>query len=85
MTRPAQVVAAIAGLAAPFLVPWPVAIVLAIPLAFFEPIAGLACGVLADVLYFTPGAGQVPYGTLAGAAGALTAVLVRRFVQTRIM
>ena len=76
---------ALAALAAPFLFPWPYAALLAFTLALAEPFAGIACGVIADALYWAPGASHAPLGTLLGFAGTLAAYLVRRFVKTRII
>jgi len=83
--RVVSAVLAFCALAAPFLFPWAYAALLAFLLALAEPLAGIACGIIADALYYAPGASHVPYGTLLGFAGSLIAYLVRRFVKTRII
>ncbi|HEX7651481.1 MAG TPA: hypothetical protein VF439_02075 [Candidatus Paceibacterota bacterium] len=87
MTRgtAATAVLTIAALAAPFLFPWAYAAVLAFALALAEPLAGIACGIIADALYYAPGTAHAPLGTALGFAGTLTAYLVRRFVKARII
>ena len=47
--------------------------------------AAIACGIIADALYYAPGTAHAPLGTALGFAGTLTAYLVRRFVKARII
>lgn len=67
-----------------FFFPWPVTVVLVFAAGMAVPLAGLLLGVLVDLFYYTPGAG-LPYGTLFGIGTFLVALLVHRFVKTRIM
>lgn len=78
-----RVLFVIAALLAPFLFPASVSIALAALAAFFVPFAALSVGILHDVLYLSPG--HMPYGLIIGIIGTLVALLVRRFVETRII
>lgn len=66
-----------------FIFPWPFALILGTIAAVYLPGAALGLGVLYDVLYF-PG-GTWPLATILGFVGTGVALLVRRFVKTRIM
>ncbi|KND47438.1 MAG: hypothetical protein AB199_03345 [Parcubacteria bacterium C7867-004] len=68
-----------------FFFPWPVSALLVFLSALAFPLAGLLLGAFADILYFTPGAANVPFFLLFGAAATLISILVHRFVKTRIM
>ena len=82
MIRLAAVLAAFVSL---FIFPWPFSVALMLAASFFVPPAGLALGVIGDLAYFVPGAASLPYLSLYGAACTLAAVLVHRFVKTRII
>ncbi len=71
------------ALSAPFLFPAPISIVFAVIAAFFIPLSALSVGLLHDMLYLSDG--QFPMGILLGVLGTLIALLVRRFVETRII
>lgn len=68
-----------------FFFPWPVSAGLLVVSALFVPVSGLALGILADLLYFSSGAALFPWCSLYGVAVFLFALLVHRFVKTRIM
>lgn len=80
MTR---IIFLIAALAAPFFFPASIAILLTALAAFFVPFAALSVGILYDLLYLSDG--QFITGTVLGAIGTIVALLVRRFVETRII
>jgi hypothetical protein len=80
-----RLVVVLAALASIFMLPWPVTAALILAAGFFVPPASLALGVVADLAYFSPGAALFPYFSLYGAACTLVAVLVHRFVKTRII
>ncbi|MBP6860518.1 MAG: hypothetical protein KBC38_03100 [Candidatus Pacebacteria bacterium] len=48
------------------------------------PPAGILYGVLADALYFAPGAASVPQGIIYGTAATLAGFLISRFFSTRV-
>lgn len=68
-----------------FIFPWQVSLVAIFLAALSLPPAGLMLGLLADVVYFVPGAAFVPYFSLLGLVASVLAALVHRFVKTRIM
>ncbi len=68
-----------------FMVPWPIALIGMLGASLLVPVAGLGLGIVADLLYFTPGAAFMPLMTLYGAAISGAALLVHRFVKTRII
>lgn len=73
------------ALIALFVFPWQVAFVGVVAAALFMPAAGIALGVIADIVYYVPGASFMPYFSLLGGAATLLSVLVHRFVKTRII
>lgn len=75
----------ILALIALFVFPWQVSMVALFVAALFMPAAGIALGVIADIVYYVPGAFFVPYFTLFGAGATIASVLVHRFVKTRII
>lgn len=78
-----RVISIIAALAAPFMFPAPLMVFLAAVAAFFSPFIAVSVGILVDLLYRAPG--EFPYGLIVGALGTVVALLVRRFVETRII
>jgi hypothetical protein len=68
-----------------FFVPAPLSTVLIAASAFVLPFSALALGVFADVLYFSPYPGALPLWSIGGFVAMLLALLVHRFVKTRIM
>lgn len=78
-----RILALILALAAPFLFPAPFSVLFAGIAAFFIPFAALSVGLLHDMLYLAPG--HFPSGIVLGVLGTLVALLVRRFVETRII
>ena len=67
------------------LLPWPLALLVGIIAAGASPLAPLAAGIFADTLYQAPHASLFPWATIIGAFVALAAVLVRSFLEARIM
>lgn len=82
MTRIASSVFALISL---FIFPWPVSLALIAAAAFLFPASGIALGVLADILYYSPDVAFLPYFSIYGALLTGLSLLVRRFVKTRIM
>lgn len=76
---------ALLALIALFVFPWQVALVGVFLAALFIPTAGVALGVLADIVYYVPGAAFLPYFSLLGLVATVLALLVQRFVKTRII
>ena len=68
-----------------FMVPWLVAAAMLLVVAVMVPVAGLLLGVIADVVYYSPGSAFMPYFTLFGIIATIFSLLVQRFVKTRIM
>lgn len=68
-----------------FMVPWPVALIGILGASLLVPMAGLGLGIVADLLYFIPGTAFMPLMTLYGALISGVALLVHRFVKTRII
>lgn len=68
-----------------FLVPWPIMAALILVAALLVPPAGVLLGIAADALYFVPGTAFLPFFTLLGLLATALALLVQRFVKTRIM
>ena len=68
-----------------FMMPWPITLVGMFGASLLIPVAGLGLGIVADLLYFTPGTAFVPLMTLYGAGISGVALLVHRFVKTRII
>jgi hypothetical protein len=68
-----------------FMLPWQASAVLVLAAALVLPMLGVVLGAAADILYFSPHAAPVPFFFLGGAAATLLALLVHRFVKTRIM
>ena len=78
-----RAVSIIAAIVSPFMFPAPLAIAVVAVAAFFAPFMAVAIGLLYDLLYLPTGA--VPMGTIIGIIGTIVALLVRRFVETRII
>jgi hypothetical protein len=74
----------IAGLLAPFFFPWKFSLLLAFALSLALPLGGIATGLVADALYYSPAFG-LPWATIAAVIGALIAYGVRRFAKARII
>lgn len=68
-----------------FVFPWPVSLFGIFATSLIVPPLGLALGIVADFLYFVPGATVVPYFSLFGLLSFVMALLVHRFVKTRII
>jgi len=66
-----------------FVFPWPVSYALILLASIFLPLAGVALGILLDLVYFVPGSAFVPYGSLFGLLCTVLSLLVQRFVKTR--
>lgn len=75
----------IAALVAVIGSPWPLAVLLALALALFEPLIPFVAGAFADMLYYAPHAGAVPLGTLCGALATGIAFFVRSRLKTSII
>ncbi len=73
------------ALIALFIFPWQVSVVVIFAASFFVPPAGIALGLIGDLVYYTPGAAFVPYFSLFGIASFGIALLVQRFVKTRMI
>lgn len=65
--------------------PWPLAASFVMIAALFAPPLALVAGVVADVLYYVPGAFPVPLFTLLGLLGFIVAQFVHGFVKARII
>lgn len=61
--------------------PWSVAAFLALASSIFEPILPLSAGLFADVLYYEPRAGALPFFTLGGAVATALAFIVRKLLR----
>ena len=68
-----------------FFFPYPLSALLILASAIMLPVSGIVLGVAADVLYFSPGAAFMPLWSLGGIFATVLALLVQRFVKTRIM
>jgi hypothetical protein len=75
----------LAALISLFIFPWQASAVMILLAAGFFPPAGIFLGVVADLVYYQPGAAFAPWFTLYGAAATAASLLVHRFVKTRIM
>lgn len=78
-------ISTILALLVPFWLPWPLVLLVLCGVAVYEPLAAVAGGVLADALYFTHGAYSFPFMSLCSVFIAVGALLVRKFLETRIM
>lgn len=67
-----------------FFFPWQVTLVLLLAASLILPVLGVVIGAFADLIYYSPGAGM-PFFLLMGIAATGLALLVHRFVKTRIM
>lgn len=65
-----------------FAFPWPLTLLLLFPLAWYEPLAAPALGILADALYYTHGSG-IPLMTLTGIAAFILSLLAHRYLNGR--
>lgn len=68
-----------------FFFPYPLSAFLILASAALLPFSGLALGVFADVLYYSPGAEFLPVWSIGGAIATILSLLMQRFVKTRIM
>ena len=68
-----------------FFFPYPLSALLILASAILLPVSGIAIGIAADILYFSPGAAFMPLWSLGGILATILALLVQRFVKTRIM
>lgn len=82
MIRTALIVAAFFSL---FFFPFPFALTIALAAAITSPLAPLALGIFADLLYYAPNASVVPLYTGLGALTALCSFGIRRFVESSII
>ena len=80
MTRILVIVAAVISV---FILPPFVTVVLAAAGSLLFPPTALAIGLLADALYLPQG--SLPYASLLGLSGTAVAILMRRFMKTRII
>ena len=64
--------------------PWPLSVLLALVVSFFEPLVPLAAGIFADTLYYAPQAG-IPVFTLYGLALSVIAGAVRSRLSASII
>ncbi len=80
-----RVVIPILTLFALFFVPALLSVLLIATSALVLPFSALALGVFADVLYFSPHPGALPLWSIGGLCATILALLVHRFVKTRIM
>jgi hypothetical protein len=65
-----------------FAFPWQFTLILLFPLAWYEPLAAIAIGILADTLYYTHGAG-IPLMTLTGIITCALSLFSRRYLHGR--
>lgn len=68
-----------------FFFPYPVSALLLLAVALLLPFAGFALGLFAEALYFSPGVHVLPLWAIGGACATAFALLVHRFVKTRII
>jgi len=68
-----------------FIFPWQVSVLAIVVASFFVPPAGIALGLIGDLVYYTPGAAFAPYFSLFGIASFALSLLVHRFVKTRMI
>lgn len=68
-----------------FFFPAPLSLMLALAATVLSPLSALLLGVLADLLYFAPGAHPFFFYTLLGVGLATLSFLVRKFAKTSIM
>lgn len=65
-----------------FAFPWPLTLILLFPLAWYEPLAAPAIGILADTLYYTHGSG-IPFMTLVGIVAFVASLVAHRYLHGR--
>jgi len=65
--------------------PWPVAALLALLLAPFEPFAPLALGIFTDTLYYSSGTASFPHFAFAGVLVTALTLLVRTRLRAGII
>lgn len=65
--------------------PWPLTVVLALGVSFFEPLVPLAVGIFADTLYYTPFSGTLPMFAIYGALATALAFFVRSRLKAGII
>ncbi len=80
-----RVMSIVLALIALFILPWQVAVLAILGAALLTPLSGAALGVIADIVYYTPGAAFMPYFSLFGLFATVAGFLVQRFVKTRII
>lgn len=66
-----------------FFFPYPATLGLSFLASVLFPLAGVAVGVVADLMYYTPT--QFPVASILGAGASVLGLLVHRFVKARIM
>lgn len=67
----------VSAMAAVVVFPWPLAALLALTAAWYEPLVPFAAGIFADALYYTAHAARLPWFTVLGALASVLAVFVR--------
>jgi len=65
--------------------PWPLAVILAIGAALFEPLVPLAAGLFIDTLYYAQQVGAIPLFAVYGAVVTAIAFFVRTRLKTSII
>lgn len=80
-----RVMSIILALIALFIFPWQVALIAVFGASLLTPLSGIALGIIADLVYYVPGAAFLPYFSLFGLAATVIGFLVQRFVKTRII
>lgn len=74
----------LAPLPALVLFPAPFFVALVAIASLLFPPAGILYGILADALYYAPGAASIPHGIVYGTAASVGGFLVSRFLSTRV-
>lgn len=74
----------LAPLPALLLFPAPFFMVLVAVASLLFPPAGVLYGILADALYYAPGAASVPHGIIYGTGASVGGLLISRFLSTRV-
>lgn len=82
MARAAVVIAA---LLSPLLFPYPLTLLLSFLAGLVLPPVPLVTGIIADALYFTPGAAAFPIASAAGLSLSVASFFMQRFLKARIM
>ncbi len=74
-----------AALLSPLLFPYPFALLLSFLAGLVLPPVPLITGLIADVLYFTPGVAAFPAATVAGLFMSVATFFIQRFLKARII